>query len=174
MTSLAQRKPADLALWTILGGVLVLQYAAFVKAVSQVWFSDQEFSYGLVVPLVVAYLIWMRRNDLHQATKGNMAPRSGHRRCRRLPRYTREPNRNADLPSSVALAVSLMGIVAFLWGRRVVSIVAFPLALLVLMVPLPSYVSGQFSWNLQQLASTFLRECTWHVGCSCSTKRGIC
>lgn len=154
MTFLAQRKPIDLGLWTILGAVLAFQYATFATALSKVWFSDQEFSYGLVVPILVVYLIWMRRNELREATKttwtAGLAIAAAGSCLRILAALT-----GTLISSGVALAVSLIGIAAFLWGRQVMRIVAFPLALLVLMVPLPSYVSGQFTWNLQQLASTF-------------------
>jgi exosortase len=48
----------------------------------------------------------------------------------------------------------LIGITGFLWGLDILKICAGPLALLILMVPLPSYAVGQVTWYLQLMAST--------------------
>jgi exosortase len=54
----------------------------------------------------------------------------------------------------IALVLILMGIVGFQWGLRRLRIVAVPLAFLLLMVPLPSYLTGQFQWRLKIIAGT--------------------
>ena len=54
----------------------------------------------------------------------------------------------------IALVLVLMGIVGFQWGLRRLRIVAVPLAFLLLMVPLPSYLTGQFQWHLKTMAGT--------------------
>ena len=50
--------------------------------------------------------------------------------------------------------ITAIGVTAFLWGKLRLKIVAGPLALMVLMVPLPSYLIGALSWRLQLAAST--------------------
>jgi exosortase len=51
--------------------------------------------------------------------------------------------------------VTILGTILFLWGPTCTKIAAGPVALLMLMVPLPAYITGELSWNLQGLASTF-------------------
>jgi exosortase len=47
-----------------------------------------------------------------------------------------------------------MGVTAFLWGRECLHVLSAHLALLIVIVPLPSYAVGELSWHLQSLAST--------------------
>jgi exosortase len=50
--------------------------------------------------------------------------------------------------------MTFAGIVGFVLGRKCLQIVAAPVALLILMVPLPSYVVDELTWRLQVAAST--------------------
>ena len=58
------------------------------------------------------------------------------------------------LASGIALVLTLLGLVGYLWGKQLLARVAGPLGILVLMVPLPSYAVGEISWYLQSAAST--------------------
>jgi exosortase len=53
----------------------------------------------------------------------------------------------------VSLVGVLAGAVLFVWGRRHFRILAFPLAFLLLMIPLPAIVFNQLAFPLQLLAS---------------------
>jgi exosortase len=58
------------------------------------------------------------------------------------------------LVSGIALVLTILGTVLYLFGASYVRIAALPVALLILMVPVPSYAVGQISWYLQEGAST--------------------
>jgi exosortase len=58
------------------------------------------------------------------------------------------------LLSGTGLIAAFIGMAAFLWGKRQCQLVALPLAFLIFMVPLPSYMLGMISWRLQAGAST--------------------
>jgi len=54
--------------------------------------------------------------------------------------------------SGIALILTLIGAIGFICGKQRLARVAGPIALLVLVVPLPSYVVGEFSWHLKSVA----------------------
>jgi len=55
----------------------------------------------------------------------------------------------------VSLIVVLAGSVLFLFGWRMLGLVAFPIAFLVLMIPIPAIIFNQIAFPLQILASKF-------------------
>lgn len=119
----------------------------------QTWLHDPEFSFGILVPFIVAYLIWNRRSRLKTEEKvfwpAALAMVLAGCSLQVLGSWG-----GTLILSGIAFVVTVMGAVAFLWGRRCLRIVAAPLALLIVMVPLPSYVVGELSWHLQAIAST--------------------
>ncbi len=55
----------------------------------------------------------------------------------------------------ISLIGALAGTILFLWGTEVLRVLAFPLALLLLMVPIPAIIFNQMAFPLQLLASKF-------------------
>jgi exosortase len=51
--------------------------------------------------------------------------------------------------------VTILGAILYLWGPHHTKIAAGPVVMLMSMIPLPAYVTGELSWNLQGMASTF-------------------
>src|SRR5271166_2569116 len=140
-----------------LGGVLAvmgaLSFGVFFRMLFQNWIHNEEFSYGLLIPPIVAYLLWKRKDRLSTAlvsswTPGFLITGIG---CGLQILATRS---GTLLLSGIALVTLLIGITGFLWGLDILKICAGPLVLLILMVPLPSYTVGEVSWYLQLMAST--------------------
>jgi exosortase len=153
MLELKQENSVSIALGAIGAAFVALCFGDFFQALLHTWLHDEQFSYSLLIPPIVGYLVWNRRDRLAAAPRSGWAPgflivgvgcvlqvlasRSG-----------------TLLLSGIALITALIGISGFLWGRNVLRIAAGPLALLILMVPLPSYVVGQLTWYLQGVASS--------------------
>lgn len=142
-----------LALWIVLGVLALLSFGSSLKELFDAWLHNEEFSYGILIPPLTAYLIWARRESLQSSESvpsngGLLITLMG---CALLveSRWSR-----TLLLSGIAFVITSIGVTAFVWGKRRLKIVAGPLALLVLMVPLPSYMVGALSWRLQSAAST--------------------
>jgi exosortase len=140
-------------LWLLLLIALLLPYAAFLKTLLGVWFSDPEASYGILIPALVAYLLWARRDRLKQQEKSYWLLGLGIVLVSCVLQIVASLN-GTILLSGLAFAATLIGVVGFLWGRQCLRIVLGPLMLLIIMVPLPSYAAGELSWHLQAGAST--------------------
>ena len=142
-----------LLLWLGLCVAFLVQYTGFIRELLDAWLSDAEFSYGIIIPAIVAYLIWSRRDRLREAPKRAWIPALVLVVIGCALQLLASVSGTLVL-SGLAFVISLMGITGFLWGPRPLRIVIVPLAFLLLMVPLPSYLLGELTWYLQVAAST--------------------
>ena len=127
-------------------------YTPTLTSLARQWASDDDFSHGFFVVPLAAYFIWERRAAFASAPA--------------------KPSLFGLLLTALSLGVfiagrfgaelyltrvSLLGVIAgtvlFLGGWRRLRIVAFPLAFLLLMIPLPSIVFNQITFPLQGVAS---------------------
>ena len=122
------------------------------------WYTDSDYSHGFVVPLFSGWLIWRKRDE--------------------LARVARKPNAwglvviagsigllflgslGAELfLTRVGLLGIIVGMIVFLHGVPMLRAIAFPIAFLLMMVPLPAVIYNQIVFPLQLLASRFAGEC---------------
>jgi exosortase len=153
MTEIKAVDYVSVTLGSILAVLATLSFGGFFRILFQDWIHNEQFSYGILIPPIVGYLIWKRKNKLRAAflswwTPGFLITGIG---CGLQIVASRS---GTLLLSGIALVAMLIGITGFLWGLDILKICAGPLALLILMVPLPSYAVGQVTWYLQLMAST--------------------
>jgi exosortase len=147
------RANAPTLLWVSVWVAIPLTFARFLTALVKNWLSEPEFSYGITIPILTVYLLWVRRAQLreqrivsHPLGLASILVGCGLHVIGSLS--------GTLLVSGVGLVLTILGIILYLFGGRHLRIAALPVALLVLMVPLPSYAVGQVSWHLQERAST--------------------
>ncbi len=138
--------------WLFLGAAAVWVYAGVaVKLVSD-WAHDDNYSHGFLIVPLAAYFAWERRVRLRQtppnpSTAGLAVVAVG------LMLLVAGLLGAELFLSRVSLIVVLAGTALFLWGRTHLRILAFPLAFLLLMVPLPAIIFNQIAFPLQLFAS---------------------
>jgi len=116
------------------------------------WVTTEEYSHGLVIPLLCGWLIWQRRAGLPQALQ--------------TPSWWGVPVIVTALALNVlgllatvyslqqyAFVLCLYGLVLCLGGWRLLRMLAAPLLLLLFMVPLPNFFTNNLSAELQLLSS---------------------
>ena len=135
----------------VLAGVL-WTYSGVLSSLARQWANDDNYSHGfLIVPLAL-FCVWERRQLLSTAE-----PRP-HIAGLVLVVFSLLLFATGVFAAELFLTrISLVGVVTgavlFVWGREHLRILAFPLALLPLMVPLPALVFNQIAFPLQLLAS---------------------
>ena len=157
------RRVGTVGLWAILSLVGLLVYKNSLLSDLDAWLHDEEYSFALIVPLLGAYLIWVRRNEIRTAGKRpwNAAYFLACAGCG----LQVLASRSGSLPlSGIALILNALGVTGFVWGKGVLQIVAGPIASLILMSPLPSYITGELSWHLQSIGSTASGEILRSLG----------
>jgi len=153
MASPAPKTGLWLAVGLLAGSFVVLYGPVMVKLFHD-WGINENYSHGYLIPPIVAYLIWQRRDAL-------LAVRPSPSLLGLV----------LVVLSTVVLLAGLLGAELFLtrmamlgtvvggvlWvlGWRHLRVLAFPLAMLLLMIPLPAIVFNQIVFPLQLIASRF-------------------
>lgn len=132
-------------------GFAFLYWQVLASLVSD-WLTDDNYSHGFLILPLALYFAWERRDALTRLRPtpsglglavmlGGLAMLlAGLLGAERfLPR--------------ASLLIVLTGSVAFLWGWGVVKVLSFPLAFLLLMIPIPAILFNQIAFPLQLLAS---------------------
>jgi exosortase len=142
----------SLAAVGLVGLVTLLVYLPVVTSLVRQWASDDNYSHGFLVVPFAAYFGWMRRREL------SALPAQPHWAGLIVTLASLALLLAGRLGAELFLArISLIGLVAgavlFLFGARHLRVLAFPIAFLLLMVPLPAVVFNQLAFPLQILAS---------------------
>lgn len=118
------------------------------------WKTDGNYSHGFVVVPLAAYFAWERRQAFGRAPRRPSALGLFVIAGSLLMLFAGTLGAELFL-TRISMLVALVGILLFLFGREHVRIQWFPLAFLLLMIPLPAIVFNQVAFPLQLLASRF-------------------
>jgi exosortase len=127
-------------------------YAGTLMSLARQWASDDDFSHGFFVLPLAAYFIWERRAAFSRAPVRPSRFGLGLVAMSLLVFIAGQFGAELYL-TRVSLIGVLAGAVLFLGGWPRLRIVLFPLAFLLLMIPLPSIVFNQITFPLQGIAS---------------------
>lgn len=147
--------PATKFLWRALPIAVVIVFAyttVFVK-LSRDWWYDENYSHGLLIPLIIGYILWLQRDRFAAVSKrpsmvwgaaavvvGLLALWAG---VAGAELYTQR----------MSLILLLAGTVVYFWGFRLLQLVIVPLALLFLAIPIPTIIFNKIAFPLQLFAS---------------------
>lgn len=139
---------------------MAVLYWSILADLARDWWNDPNYSHGLVVPLITLWLLW-RRKDNFAATAvspGNFGLVVIVGALVVL--FLGELGAELFL-TRFSLWLLLGGIVLFFFGWNHLAEAAFPLCLLLLVIPLPAVIFYQITFPLQLVASrlgSFLLE----------------
>jgi exosortase len=142
----------DITALCVLAGAVLWMYGGVVSSLVKQWASDDNYSHGFfVVPLAV-YFAWERRAALKAAPA---APSIAGVVVLLLSLGVLVAGiLGAELfLTRISLVGVLAGIVLYVWGRHHFRLLSFPLAFLLLMIPLPAIIFNQIAFPLQLVAS---------------------
>jgi exosortase len=137
-----------------LGILLLILYAPILKSLAESWWTDADYGHGFLVPLFAAYVPWCGRGRLFGIP---MLPSNfGLLVMVGATGLLLVGSLGAELFTSRFSIIALIaGMVLFLAGWRMLRAVSFPLAFLVLMIPIPVIIYNQITFPLQLIASRF-------------------
>lgn len=132
-------------------GVLWVYWGVMSSLVRQ-WASDDNYSHGFFVVPLALFFAWERRAALANAPRRPSG--AGLVLLVASLALLVAGYLGAELfLTRVSLVGVLAGITLFVWGRDQFRILAFPIAFLLLMIPLPAIIFNQIAFPLQLLAS---------------------
>jgi exosortase len=134
------------------GFLILLCYAPVMKALVGDWFQDENMGHGIFVPFIAGYIVWQQRDELRTlAVKPSWWG---------LPVLLLGALQSIVAAlgvelflSRTAMIVTLAGAILMLGGTPLLKKLAFPLFLLLFMVPIPAVIFNSITFPLQLLAS---------------------
>jgi exosortase len=134
--------------------LVVSLYAPVLKALVGQWWSDPDYGHGFLVPLFSGYVLWRQRE---QWLKSESKPTNfGLLVMIGAIVLLLGGSLAAELfTSRFSLLVLFAGMILFLAGWKVLRATSFPLAFLLLMIPIPVIIYNQITFPLQLIASRF-------------------
>ncbi len=160
---IAPQSPLPWVAMAWFAALLVLCYfPVLVKLVDQ-WANDEDMGHGFFVPVVAGYIIWLKREKLMSMQWTGSGVGLVLLVWAAFQLMLGFLGAELFLQRS-AFIESLVGIVLFLGGWAVLKELAFPLFLLVFMIPIPSVVYNQITFPLQIFASTVAEHALGAIG----------
>jgi exosortase len=136
----------------LLAGTFLYLYAFVLSPLIADWTDDPNYSHGFLVPVLSLYFVWERRQELLGITRqpsiwGVALLLAGIGLL-----FLGHVGAELFLMRS-SMIVVLTGLVWYLCGWKMLQALAFPLAFLLFMVPLPAIILNTITFPLQLLAA---------------------
>lgn len=138
----------------LLAAVVIAVFASVLPGLVQDWWEKADYSHGFFVPMLSAYLVWRKRDELAGlARRPNFA---GMFLVAASIGMLFLGSLGAELYlSRVAFVGTLAGLIVYFLGWQFLRKLAFPVAFLLFMIPLPVIAYNELVFPLQLLASRF-------------------
>jgi exosortase D (VPLPA-CTERM-specific) len=128
-------------------------YATVLAKLGVDWWSDENYSHGLLVPFVIGLIVWKEWDTLTSSVR-NPSLWLGSAAIVSALLLLIAGTLGAELfTRRISLVLMLAGIVIYFFGLRVLNILAVPFALLLLAIPIPQIVFNRIAFPLQIWAS---------------------
>ena len=145
------------------GALLLICYLPILALLVRQWSNDEDMGHGFFVPLVAGYIVWKRRSLLASLKP---VPNYGGLALAILGALLMMVGTlGAQIfIARVAFLVSLVGAVLFLGGTPLLRALAFPLFLLLFMIPIPAIIYARITLPLQLFASSVAENILGLIG----------
>ena len=138
----------------LLAAVVFGVFATVLPGLAQDWWEKADYSHGFFVPLLSGYLIWKKRDELsesvHLPSSWGMVVMLGSLGLLFL------GSLGAELfMTRIAFVGAIAALIIYFGGWKRLRTIAFPVAFLLFMIPLPAIIYNEIVFPLQLLASRF-------------------
>jgi exosortase len=142
-------------LWkpALIGLVLAFLYANVLTKLGRDWWTDENYSHGLLVPFVIAFIVWLEFEDFRKITKTPRFWLGGGLILFALFALLGGTLGAELFTQRVSFVLMLVGIVVYFFGTRILKLLVVPFALLLLSIPIPQIIFNKIAFPLQIYAS---------------------
>jgi len=142
-------------LWRVLAiaAALLFAYATVFGKLGRDWWTDENYSHGLLVPVIIGYVLWSQRERLARAPQ-RPATWLGLTAVLLALLALWAGTAGAELyVQRTSLVLMLGGTVLYFWGFKLLRLLVVPLFLLLLAIPIPAIIFNKIAFPLQLFAS---------------------
>ncbi len=143
------------SLWKpfLIAAALAFVYATVLAKLGFDWWTDENYSHGLLVPFVIGYIVYLEFDDLKKAVS-KPSIFAGFGLITFALFLLLGGTLGAELfTQRISLVVMLAGIVVYFFGRQILKSLAVPFGLLLLAIPIPQIIFNKIAFPLQIYAS---------------------
>jgi exosortase len=142
--------------WTTIAwfsALLVVAYFPILKHLVEQWATDEDMGHGFFVPVVAGFIAWQRREQIARVVPKPAWWGAIVVLWSILQSYIGSLGAELFLQRT-AFLIGLVGLLLLVGGVELVKELAFPLALLPFMIPIPAVIYTQITFPLQLFASS--------------------
>ena len=145
----AKHLPRILAITT----ALAFTYATVLAKLSHDWWTDENYSHGLLIPVIIGFILWSQRERLaRNAQSPAMWWGLAAVLCALLALWAGTAGAELYLQRT-SLVLVLAGTILYFWGFKLLRLLTVPLFLLLLAIPIPAIIFNKIAFPLQLFAS---------------------
>ncbi|HKG47092.1 MAG TPA: exosortase [Pyrinomonadaceae bacterium] len=147
--------PATKKLWQgfAISFAIIFAYATVLVKLFHDWWTDENYSHGLLIPFIIGYILWVQRDKLAGGrARSSMLWGGAAVVCALFALWAGVAG--AELYTQrLSLILILAGITVYFWGFTLLRMLLVPLGLLFLAMPIPAIVFNKIAFPLQLFAS---------------------
>jgi exosortase len=137
-----------------MAAALAFVYASVLMKLGRDWWTDENYSHGLLIPFIIGYILWTEAPRLRRASQHSHFVWGGAIIvCALLALWAGTVGAELYV-QRMSLVVMLAGVVIYFWGFQVLRLALVPLVLLVLAMPIPTIIFNKIAFPLQLFASS--------------------
>ncbi len=132
---------------------LGLLYAMVLAKLGIDWWTDENYSHGLLVPFVIGYVIWFEFEILKNTKRNASIWLGGGIILLSLAMHLAGTLGAELFVQRISLLTILIGIVVYCFGTNLVKLLTVPFLLLLFSIPIPQIIFNKIAFPLQIWAS---------------------
>src|SRR5829696_3255731 len=147
--------PAAKKLWQSLAisFAIAFAYATVLVKLFHDWWNDENYSHGLLIPLIIGYILWSQRDKLARVPARPTLLLGGAAILLALLTLWAGVAGAELYTQRLSLILLLAGITVYFWGLSLLRLILVPLSLLFLAIPIPTIIFNKIAFPLQLFAS---------------------
>src|SRR5215213_3334322 len=147
--------PAAKKLWQSLAisFAIAFAYATVLVKLFHDWWNDENYSHGLLIPLIIGYILWSQRDKLARVPARPTLLLGGAAILLALLTLWAGVAGAELYTQRLSLILLLAGITVYFWGLSLLRLMLVPLGLLFLAIPIPTIIFNKIAFPLQLFAS---------------------
>lgn len=146
---------ASTHLWRPLAicAAFVFVYGVVLAKLGHDWWTDENYSHGLLIPFIIGYIVWTQREHFNRDAARPSAFIGGGLVLFALMMLFAGTAGAELFTQRISMVIMLTGIVIYFWGYRLIPLLLVPLGLLLLAIPIPAIIFNKVAFPLQLFAS---------------------
>jgi len=132
---------------------IIFTYATVLAKLFHDWWNDENYSHGLLIPLIIGYILWMQRDKLARMQVKPAELLGGAAVLLGLLGLWVGVAGAELYTQRLSLILLLAGMVVYFWGLALLKFLLVPFGLLFLAMPIPAIIFNKIAFPLQLFAS---------------------